>query len=322
MPFDPAEILGEVLGQPAAAIRRSHGAARVREPRPDQLGTPIASQAGFPHEVHRARAMAGLDPAASGFLCPFMDRKCVKRSTSLGREPYPVCSIRRNVEGVPKQVCVCPKRFYSVDFLTDVVQHCWTGSPPVNPQIAREVKMTGFGNVDFVIADVEQGGAVSDFLSVELQAIDISGSVMPAYRALRANRDLERRPAFGLNWANVYKRYITQLIRKGYFHHHWGTKIVAVMQDVVYDYICNWADFMRSHDVRGSAVNIIFMSYRYEDDPSNVGAQRLVLDKVEGTSHANLQQAVLYKEAPSRDAFCEQIQRALHRSPTRTTDGT
>ena len=322
MPFDPTEILGEVLGQPAAAIRGAHGAARVREPRTGHQGIPGATDTGLPQEARRARAVAGFDPESLGFLCPFMGTKCVKRSTSLGREPYPVCSIRRNVGGEPKQVCVCPKRFYSVDFLTDVVQHCWTGNPPASPQIAREVTMTGFGKVDFVIADMGQDGAVSDFLSVELQAIDISGSVMPAYRALRANRDLERRPTYGLNWANVYKRYITQLIRKGYFHHHWGTKIVAVMQDVVYDYICNWADFMRSHDVKGSAVNIIFMSYRYEDDPSNVGAQRLVLDKVEGTSHANLQQAVLYKAAPSRDAFCEQIQRALRRSPTQSTNRT
>ena len=176
--------------------------------------------------------------------------------------------------------------------------------------------MAGFGNVDFVIADVGQGGAITDFLSVELQAIDISGSVMPAYKALRAGKDLDRRPTYGLNWANVYKRYITQLIRKGYFHHHWGTKIVAVMQDVVYDYICNWADFMRSHDVKGSSVNIIFMAYRYEDDPTKVGAQRLVLDRVEGTSHANLQQAVLYKAAPSREDFCRQIERSLRRSVT------
>ena len=86
------------------------------------------------------------------------------------------------------------------------------------------------------------------------------------------------------------------------------------MQDVVYDYIRNWAEFMRSDDVKGGAVNIIFMAYRYEDDPDGGGAQRLVLDTVEGTSHANLQQAVLYKEAPSRDAFCEQIKRSLFRS--------
>ena len=71
---------------------------------------------------------------------------------------------------------------------------------------------------------------------------------------------------------------------------------------------------MRSDDVKGNTVNIIFMVYRYEDDPNSAGAQRLVLDTVEGTSHANLQQAVLYKEAPSRDAFCEQIKRSLIRS--------
>lgn len=174
--------------------------------------------------------------------------------------------------------------------------------------------MTGFGNVDFVIADIDDDGAITEFLSVELQAIDITGSVMSAYQALRAERINEKRPTYGLNWGNVYKRYITQLIRKGYFHHHWGTKIVAVVQDVVYDYICNWADFMRSGDVQGSAVNIIFMAYRYEDDPDNAGVQRLVLDTVEGTSHANLQQAVMYKEAPSRDAFCKQVKRSLDRS--------
>ncbi len=173
--------------------------------------------------------------------------------------------------------------------------------------------MAEFGNVDFVIADIRQGGTISDFLSVELQAMDISGTVMPAYKALLADRDLDRRPKYGLNWGNVYKRYITQLIRKGYFHHHWGTKIVAVMQDVVYDYICDWAEFMRTDDVKNNTVNIIFMAYRYEDDRDNAGTPRLVLDTVEGTSHANLQQAVLYKEAPSRAAFCERIRRSLDR---------
>ena len=265
-------------------------------------------------EILGRPAERGFDPTASRFQCPFIGSTCTKRSTSLGSEPYPVCSIRRRVAGELKQICVCPKRFYSVDFLADVVEHCWPGDPPSNPKIASEVRMAGFGNVDFVIADIGRDEEVSQFLSVELQAIDITGSVMPAYEALREVRELDRRPSFGLNWSNVYKRYITQLIRKGYFHHHWGTKIVAVMQDVVYDYIRDWAEFMRSDDVKGNTVNIIFMAYRYEDDPNDVGAQRLVLDKVEGTSHANLQQAVLYKEAPSRDAFCQQIKRSLLRS--------
>lgn len=275
MPYDPSEFIGEVLGKPAAK---------------------------------------GFDPASEDYHCPFIGSRCVKRSTALGKEPYPVCSIRRNIDGAPKQICVCPKRFYPVDFLTDVITHCWPGDPPANPQIAREVQMKGFGNVDFVIADVADGDDIGQFLSVELQAIDITGSVMPAYQALRAGEDMAQRPTYGLNWSNVYKRYITQLIRKGYFHHHWGTKIVAVMQDAVYQYVCDWADFMRSDDVKGNTVNIIFMAYRFEDDPGNPGAQRLVLNQVEGTSHANLQQAVLYKEAPGREAFCERIKHSLVRS--------
>ncbi len=173
--------------------------------------------------------------------------------------------------------------------------------------------MTGFGNVDFVLADVDEEGGVGQFLSVELQAIDITGTVNDAYTALRKGRQLEAKKNYGLNYDNVYKRYITQLIRKGYFHHHWGTKIVAVMQDVLYDYVCGKAQFMRTQDVQDSTVNIIFMSYRYEDDPGNSDGRRLVLSSVEGTSHSNLQQAVLYKEAPDRDEFCKQIRRALSR---------
>lgn len=121
-------------------------------------------------------------------------------------------------------------------------------------------------------------------------------------------KDLARRHC--LNWDNVYKRFVTQLIRKGYFHHHWGSKIVAVVQDVVYKYICERFEFMRSPDVRSSTTNIIFMSYRFD----TAGKPKLVLDTVEGTSHSNLQQAVLYKGAPSRSAFCDQIKRALHRA--------
>ena len=263
----------------------------------------------FIGEVLGRTAAKGFDPSAFDFTCPFIDSRCTKRSTSL-TEPYPVCSIRRG----SVQACVCPKRFYEVDFLKDVVEHCWPGNAPANAQIAREVKMKDFGNVDFVIADVDEEGEIGQFLSVELQAIDITGTVMDAYLALRAGEQMDEKKSYGLNWSNVYKRYITQLIRKGYFHHHWGTKIVAVMQDVVYQYVRDWADFMRSTDVKGDTVNIIFMSYRYQHDPSAPDVKRFVLDEVEGTSHANLQAAVLYKPAPARDQFCSQIQKALARS--------
>ncbi|MCY3689635.1 MAG: hypothetical protein F4234_14630 [Gammaproteobacteria bacterium] len=261
-------------------------------------------------EVLGRPALESFDPGAEEFYCPFVGGACTKRSTSLS-EPYPVCSIYKR----DMQICVCPKRFQQVNFLKDVVRHCWPGEKPSRIKAVREVKMKGFGNVDFVIADMLENGEVDQFLSVELQAIDITGTVMDAYKAWRAGTELKSKKSYGLNWSNVYKRYITQLIRKGYFHHHWGTKIVAVMQDAVYEYIKEWADFMRSSDVKEDKnINIVFMSYKFEEDPNAPGSQRFVLSEVEGTSHANLQQAVLYKDAPSRDQFCGHILKAMNRT--------
>jgi hypothetical protein len=258
-----------------------------------------------------------VDPAITDFLCPHVDRRCPKRSTANKTEPYPVCSLykigrSKNLD-TTKPICVCPKRFYEADFLKDVVTHCWPGTPPAKPLIANEVKMKGFGNVDFVIAD-EAGGKIRQFLSVELQAIDITGSARDAYQALRAGKQLQKRPTYNFNWDNVYKRYITQLIRKGYFHHHWGTKIVAVIQDEVYNYICEKFHFMRQSNVQDPTVNIIFMSYKFDPVDPAKNKYKLVFDKVEGTSHSNLQQAVIYAQAPSKDDFHSRIREALKRS--------
>jgi hypothetical protein len=262
-------------------------------------------------EILGNRAILGFDPSSDDYLCPFINRRCVKRSTADKGNPYPVCTMRQKKTGDP--VCVCPKRFYAIDFLQDVIEHAWPGPKPSNPRIASEVKMQDFGNVDFVIADTLDGEDIGQFLSVELQAIDITGSVRTAYDAVVSGEVLDRSPTYGFNWKNVYKRYINQLISKGYYHHHGGTKVVAVIQDAVYNYICNDADFMRQTDIDSPQVNIIFMSYRFDPDPANPNRMKLVLDKVEGTHHTNLQNAVLYKTAPHRDEFCQRIKEALAR---------
>ncbi|MDD5586647.1 MAG: NotI family restriction endonuclease [Alphaproteobacteria bacterium] len=279
MPYNPEHIIGEILGR---------------------------------------TAVLGYNPASADFICPYINSRCIKRSTKLGKHnPYPVCSIWKKSDNkqiaLEDLICVCPKRFYAVDFLKDVVHHCWPGSHPSNPRIAPEVKMKGFGNVDFVIADVQKDQSIAQFLSVELQSIDITGSVMDAYDALLANRFLDKKPTSGLNWKNVYKRYITQLIAKGYFHHHWKTKIVAVIQEQVYKYIKKEADFMCSKNVKDANVNIIFMTYAFDRDPERLGQYKPILQTIEGTSHSSLQNAVLYKNALNREEFCAQISRSLTR---------
>ena len=148
-------------------------------------------------EILGRRAVKGSDPSTSDYLCPFIKSRCSKRSTQITGKPYPICSLwlgkGPRTDPQKELIFVCPKRFYEVDFLAEVVKHCWIGDAPGNPTVVPEVKMAGFGNVDFVIADVGIDGEVQQFLSVELQAIDITGSVFPAYRALLSGEDLEKK---------------------------------------------------------------------------------------------------------------------------------
>ena len=66
------------------------------------------------------------------------------------------------------------------DMPRDVIDNCWVGAPPVNPRIAHEVKMATFGKFDFVIADGDDSTKYNrEFISVEVQAVDITGSVEP-----------------------------------------------------------------------------------------------------------------------------------------------
>jgi len=264
---DPTTIIGEILGEPAGEMR---------------------------------------NPVNADYQCPFVNAECVKRSQRTSG-PYPVCSIWHGARD-RRLICLCPKRFFEVDFLKDVIDNCWIGEPPANPRIAHEVQMSKFGTVDFVIADIDEStDSVREFVSVELQAVDISGSVEPAYSAVVSNQLLEKRPSFGINWANVRKRYINQLINKGIYHHHWKTRIISVIQTPLYNKFREAIQFDELPPSSESS-NVVFMTYDFQSEESGEGQSRtLKLDKVVGTSHSSLMMAALYRATPPKIEFCDKI---------------
>lgn len=268
MSVDPTSIIGEILGEPSAQMR---------------------------------------NPVNADYQCPFINSQCLKRSQRI-EGPYPVCSIWRNARGDQDRelVCVCPKRFFEVAFLDDVIEHCWQGDPPRSPRIAHEVKMAGFGQVDFVIADIDDNtNEVREFISVELQAVDITGSVEPAYTAVLNHQQLEKRPSHGFNWANVRKRYISQLIAKGFYHHHWGTRMVAVLQTAVYNEFRKYIQFDELEPNQG---NVVFMLYDFGTAPENENDSfQLKLDRVVATSHNSLMMGSLYRTPPPKSEFNKKI---------------
>ncbi len=160
--------------------------------------------------------------------------------------------------------------------------------------------MEKFGNVDLVIADVDDAkGVVRSFLPVELQAVDITGSYYPAYAALIENRAVEGRCSYGFNWGNVRKRFMSQIVTKGYYCHQWGTRIVAVVQEDLFDQFHSHAAI---NETKLEQSNIVFMLYQFsrasKHEPWQFGLKRIV-----PTTHSLVMQSILYETPPVKSLF-------------------
>ncbi len=246
------------------------------------------------------------NPANADYRCPYINGKCTKLSHS-NTLPFPVCSIyrRSGTAFTPRiPVCVCPVRFYEADIAADVVRECWTGPKPQSPRIAHEVQMEKFGKVDLVIAELAASGqTIKTFLPVELQAVDITGSYFPAYEALLQSKQLEQRTQYGFNWANVRKRFLSQLVAKGFYCHHWQTRIVAVVQE---DLFAQFNAHAKLPEVSLADSNIVFMLYQYNRADSTA-PWTFALRRVVPTTHLSVMQSILYEQPPLKATFEQKI---------------
>lgn len=68
--------------------------------------------------------------------------------------------------------------------------------------------------VDWVLAKLDTSGELEEFVAVEVQTIDTTGTYRNGYEALMHDRSTIKTTA-GLNWENVSKRILPQLIYKG-----------------------------------------------------------------------------------------------------------
>lgn len=198
---------------------------------------------GFPIED----STVDFDALASSAGCPFVGTVCKKKSKG------GVCSIRPSEGAVP--VIICPNRMYEREyrFLKLIAQDAFQSygmdsldldeaELPVlhrGDDVVKAAKNSGrnsvgvFGgtmgseiklppalegggsySVDFVVVLVSPEAELLGFVPVEVQTIDTTGSYkasVDAHVMDRANISSK----FGLNWENVSKRIIPQLITKG-----------------------------------------------------------------------------------------------------------
>lgn len=171
--------------------------------------------------------------------CPFTGAPCIKL---LGRERVlsGVCSIRQKTVGSPAVIC-CPNRIYAENYkMLHLIAkkafnqelNLYAGRAAVNKAMAEGGAIAVFGKgwggelrlpqrkgvgsyfVDWVLAYLDKWGELKEFTAIEVQTIDTTGSYQEARRVLAESRTIIP-DTVGLNWENVSKRIIPQLIYKG-----------------------------------------------------------------------------------------------------------
>lgn len=171
--------------------------------------------------------------------CPFLGVACQK--TLSDGSLSGACTLQSKSGG---PVICCPQRLYAENYkiLGDVAKMSFGDRCDLHPgheaakvpakkgrcRIAvfgkrwgKELRLPNRGRsggyfVDWVLARLDEGGNLSDFVAVEVQSIDTTGN----YQEER-NCHLQEKPfagwsTAGFNWENVNKRILPQIIYKGH----------------------------------------------------------------------------------------------------------
>ena len=177
--------------------------------------------------------------AAAKNICPFTGNFCTK---ILSRDKIisGVCSIRQKTVGSPSVIC-CPIRLYAENYkmLHTIARNAfkmklnlYAGRNAVHKAKQEGGAIAVFGKgwggelrlpqrkgvgsyfVDWVLARLDGQGELAELTAIEVQTIDTTGSYGNARKVLAEKREIIS-DTVGLNWENVSKRIIPQLIYKG-----------------------------------------------------------------------------------------------------------
>lgn len=173
--------------------------------------------------------------------CIYTKRQCYKvrksdPSTSIG-----TCTVAYGNEGKP--VVICPTRLTEKGQIFADCLHLLTTHEPGNElHIVSEVSIPG-GSVDYFLVSA-RSGKVRDFVGVEIQTLDTTGTVWPErQRFLRDagiprgdNAENSSKP-LGMNWKMTAKTILLQMHHKARTFGHINKKLALVIQNRLLSYM-------------------------------------------------------------------------------------
>lgn len=181
--------------------------------------------------------------------CPFLGKRCYKIRKSNPEISIGSCTV--SYGRAPEPVIICPTRLIQRGQIFTDCLHLLTSHEPGNElHLVSEISVPG-GSIDYVLVSTKEG-KVRDFVGIELQTLDTTGTVWPErqrlLRELGVSRDdtnEESSKSFGMNWKMTAKTILVQLHHKLQTFENVNRKLVLVVQDKFLAYMME--EFKFSH---------------------------------------------------------------------------
>ena len=231
-----------------------------------------------------------LEKALKEQHCPYSHKKCYKTRKSDPQIAIGTCSVEYR-HGL---VIICPNRLLENNQIFIDCLHLLTLHEPGNElYVLPEVSVLG-GNVDFFLVS-SKAGKVKDFLGIELQAMDTTGTVWPERQRLLHEygfavneTDIRNERSFGMNWKMTAKTILVQMHHKSEMFEKLNKHFVLVIQEPFYEYIKQEFSFSHIQGVRiGYPIHIHSYSFKETDN-----SLRLSLDTRVSTDFIGISQCL------------------------------
>ncbi len=180
------------------------------------------------------------DGVTTSQACSYLNKKCVKTRKSDSAVSIGTCTMKYGQEA--SDVIICPHRLLEKRRIFLDCLHLLTQHEPGNDfHIVPELTIPG-GNVDYFLVSV-RNGVIRDFVGIELQTMDTTGTVWPERQRFLQQTGLLGSDAviagtsFGMNWKMTAKTTLVQLHHKIDTFQHIGKHLVLVLQDHLLAYL-------------------------------------------------------------------------------------
>lgn len=209
--------------------------------------------------------------------CKYSNKRCFKVRKSQSDISIGTCTVQYGKENKP--VIICPNRLLERKQIFIDCLHLLNSHTPGNElHLVPEVSIPG-GSVDYFLASTDSNRKVKDFVGIELQTMDTTGTVWPerekALVELGINSSSTVEKTYGMNWKMTAKTILVQLHHKIETFEAINKHLVLIVQDCLLNYIQKEFDFehVSSHPLMGDSMH--FHSYKLRDDGVNY---KLILD--------------------------------------------